>query len=80
MTLIKVRSSIEDVNRVALWDKHPDHPGGEVFIAGAKIFLVARTPAVIAALRQGVLVEVPDPPQPVKPPDPPAGIKPRRVG
>lgn len=40
---------------VALWERHPDHPGGEVFLYGDAIFEVARTPAVEARLRSGVL-------------------------
>jgi hypothetical protein len=40
---------------VALWERHPDHPGGEVFLYGDAVFEVALTPAVEARLRSGVL-------------------------
>ena len=50
--------------RVALWDVHPAHPDGEVFIAGpqpgeeVQQVEVARTPAVLQAISQHRLVEV----------------------
>ena len=40
---------------VALWERHPAHPGGEVFLFGDGVFEVALTPAVEARLRSGVL-------------------------
>lgn len=40
---------------VALWERHPDHPNGEVFLYGDAVFEVALTPAVEARLRSGVL-------------------------
>lgn len=43
---------------VALWERHPDHPGGEVFLAGEGEFEVALTPAVEARLRDGRLIVV----------------------
>ena len=43
-------------NTVALWEVHPDHPGGEVFVTGTNVFEVARTPAVEARLRNGTFV------------------------
>lgn len=43
---------------VALWERHPDHPGGEIWLAGAGEFEVALTPAVEARLRNGTLVQV----------------------
>jgi hypothetical protein len=43
---------------VALWERHPAHPGGEVFLAGPGEFEVAMTPAVEARLRNGRLVLV----------------------
>lgn len=51
--------------RVALWERDPAHPGGEVFIAGngGPAVRVARTPAVLHALTTGVLVAV-APPEP----------------
>jgi len=58
MSLIRVRVADPTVNQVALWERHPAHPGGEVFIAGAGEFEVAATPAVEARLRNGRLVQV----------------------
>jgi hypothetical protein len=43
---------------VALWEKDPAHPGGEVYIAGDKPVEVALTPEVVKRIREGVLVEV----------------------
>lgn len=56
----------------AFWERHPDHPGGEVFIAGDCVAQVANTRAVRAAIQDGRLVELPvielvadnEPPQP----------------
>lgn len=58
MSLIRVRVADPAENQVALWERHPAHPGGEVFIAGAGEFEVATTPAVEARLRNGRLVQV----------------------
>lgn len=60
--MIRVKSGLPD-NRVALWERHPDHPNGEVFIAGEGEHDVAATPAVVERLKRGALVEVePEPP------------------
>lgn len=48
-------------NMVALWERHPDHPGGEVFITGMKAVKVALTPAVQTRLKDGRLVRAPTP-------------------
>jgi hypothetical protein len=56
--LITVKSNLADKTRVALWEVHPDHPDGEVFIADDKEHKVAETTRVTAALRGGQLVEV----------------------
>lgn len=45
-------------NRVALCERHAEHPSGEVYVAGKKAVQVARTPAVDAKLHEQVLVEV----------------------
>lgn len=52
--------------RVALWERHPDHPGGEIFISGETAVSVAETQAVQARLKSGVLVlcEEPEPAAP----------------
>lgn len=54
---ITVQSSYKD-DTVALWERHPDHPEGEVFIVGSDAVKVARTPEVEKRLKDGVLVEV----------------------
>lgn len=43
---------------VALWEKNPAHPDGEVFITGDKTFEVAETSEVMGALRDERLVKV----------------------
>lgn len=49
-----------DDGRVALWEKDPAHPDGEVFVAGGNgRHEVARTPAVLRALAEGRLIERP---------------------
>lgn len=58
--LIKVKSA--DPNRVALWERHEDHPDNEVFVSGEGVFEVALTPVVQRKLDQGVLVRVELPP------------------
>lgn len=55
---IRVRVSDADGGRVALWERHPAHPDGEVFLAGPGVFEVALTPAVETRLSRGVLVRV----------------------
>lgn len=64
--MIRVRLADPQSNQVALWERHPDHPAGEVFLAGDGIFEVAATPAVEARLRKGRLVLV----EPAVAPDP----------
>ena len=58
MEIIRVRVAEPDSGRVALWERHPAHPGGEVWLAGAGEYDVAATPAVAARLRNGTLVQV----------------------
>lgn len=55
--LLTVKSGLDD-ERVALWEVHPDHPEGEVYIAGELVVQVARTAEVERHLRSGDLVEV----------------------
>ena len=52
-----VKSNLPN-DRVALWERHPDHPGGEVFIAGEGEHQVGKTPQVKTLLARGVLIEV----------------------
>lgn len=53
---IRVKSNLPD-NRMALFERHPDHPGGEIAVYGDGTFAVARTKEVEAHLRSGELVE-----------------------
>lgn len=55
--MIRVRSGVEPT-RVALWERHDDHPNGEVFIKGTAVVEVAQTQRVTNALKDGRLVEV----------------------
>jgi len=56
--IIKVKAT-NDAGRVAIWEKHPSHPNGEVFVSGnGKTVEVANTVAVRNAIRTGALVEV----------------------
>ena len=57
---IKVKSGLSG-NQVALWETSSEHPGGEVFIAGAREVEVAETPKVQALLASGQLVRVDEP-------------------
>ena len=57
MKIIKVKSNLKE-KRIALWERHPDHPHGEVSIHGDKVVEVAETSAVRDAIRDGKLVEV----------------------
>src|SRR5690606_27066136 len=41
--------------RVAFWERHPDHPDGEVFIGGTSTGVVAETDSVRRAVRDGRL-------------------------
>lgn len=54
---ITVKSALPN-NDVALWEKHPDHPGQEIFVAGEAEVDAARTPRVLKAIADGRLVEV----------------------
>lgn len=46
--------------RVALWERNPAHPTGEVFIHRGSPVEVAETAAVLAAVKDGRLVVVED--------------------
>lgn len=56
--MITVKSALADKSRIALFEKHPDHPGGELLVTGESEFQAAKTRAVLAALGDGRLVEV----------------------
>lgn len=56
--MITVKASNNE-NRVALWQRDPRHPGGEVYIVGDGIeHEVAETSAVRQAISRGELVAV----------------------
>jgi len=55
--MITVKSNLS-ANQVALWERDPAHPGGEVFIAGPGEHEVGETAAVKARLKDGWLVKV----------------------
>ena len=48
-------------DRVVLWERDPAHPGGEAFVASSTPAQVAKTGEVARLLREGYLVEVPEP-------------------
>jgi hypothetical protein len=50
----RVKSNNGD--RVALFERHPDHPNEEVLITGDEPFIVAETPEVLKALSERRLV------------------------
>lgn len=62
-----VQSALPE-GQVALWEKHPAHPGGEVFIADSDQHQAAATQQVLAAIARNVLVIVPE----IAAPSPPA--------
>jgi|CXWK01.1.fsa_nt_gi hypothetical protein len=56
MDIVTVRVARPEASQVVLWERHPGHPTGEVFLAGAGSFEVGLTPAVKARLQDGRLV------------------------
>lgn len=54
--LILVKAA--DPERVALWERHADHPNEEAWVAGEDAVLVALTPMVQKKLDQGVLTRI----------------------
>jgi pyruvate/2-oxoglutarate dehydrogenase complex dihydrolipoamide acyltransferase (E2) component len=56
MNQIRVRAA--DPGRVAAWERHPEHPGGECFVAGDRTHVVAETPFILGRLRRGFLKRV----------------------
>lgn len=53
--------------RVALFEQHPDHPGGQALVAGSATVEVAETPGVMRALADGRLTRVEKPKKPAGP-------------
>lgn len=62
--LIFVRSTGKDAGRVTLWEIHPNHPDGELFVFGDGVFSAAKTPAVMSRVGSGHLEIVEQPKQP----------------
>lgn len=58
MMLLTVQSALEE-GQVVLWERHPEHPDGEVFIADGGQHQAAATQQVLAAIAANVLVIVP---------------------
>ena len=56
-----------DPNRVALWEVHDDHPGGEVFVAGPEPVEVAQTSLVNEKLSRGILARASEAPRQAQP-------------
>lgn len=59
---IWVHSNRKD-DRVVLWERDRVHPNGEAFVGGDGAVLVAETPEVLRLKREGVIIEVPEPPK-----------------
>lgn len=57
MDIVTVRVARPEASQVVLWERHPGHPTGEVFLAGEGSFEVALTPAVKARLQDGRLIK-----------------------
>jgi hypothetical protein len=53
-----LKTSPDGGNKTALFEAHPDHPGGQAHVAGPAPVEVALTPEVTAAIRDGRLAEV----------------------
>ncbi len=72
-------------DRVVLWEQDEAHPGGEAFIGGSAPDLIAKTPRVEGLLREGLLIEIPEPPDSRKKPivletESPSSIAPNQPG
>lgn len=69
MDRITVKVADPESPSVTLWERHPAHPGGEIWLSGAGSFDVAATSAVMALLRSGRLIAqaaAPEPPPKAK--------------
>lgn len=53
--LIRVKGATYN-SRVALWEKHTDHPAGEAYVADGMVAQVALTPEVKTRIGSGLLV------------------------
>lgn len=52
------------VAQVALWERDPRHPGGELYLTSGQVATVCLTPGVNAALARGSMELVEEPPAP----------------
>ena len=57
LELVTVKSTAED-NRIGLWERHPDHPNQEAYVAGTNPVVVALTDEVQKRIKIGALVLV----------------------
>lgn len=56
---VQASPAAQELRQAVLFERHPDHPGGEVFISGNDtIHTVAPTAEVMARIKDGRLVEV----------------------
>lgn len=55
--LVTVKSATDD-EKVVLWERHPDHPGQEAYVAGVNPVVVALTDEVQRRIKSGALVLV----------------------
>jgi hypothetical protein len=62
MGLIYVKSNLPPTadggDPVAFWERNPEHPDGEVFVAGSEPVQVAETGEVNGAIKDGRVVKV----------------------
>ena len=56
MELINVKAPNEHCN-VVLWQRHPDHPAGEVYVTEGMVVTVASTEEVQQRLRTGRIIQ-----------------------
>lgn len=61
MDTIKVKA--KDPHRVAAFERHPAHPGGECWVTGDEVHQVAATPFIVQRIGLGFLIQVPDEPK-----------------
>lgn len=55
--LVTVKSATDD-GKVVLWERHPDHPNQEAYVAGTNPVVVALTDEVQKRIKSGALVLV----------------------
>ncbi len=54
----KIVVKAADPHRVAAWERHPAHDGGECFVTGKEAHVVAATPYVLRRIKKGFLILV----------------------